>query len=189
MKIGKLINLLSMVFVILVSGCATSGDSTGKSGSFKRVSAANELLGKWEGSINVAIPANKKGYIPKSSIEVSVFLEYIEGDEEINSGMKVDMNRFLTDWVNVSEVKAAGLTKDQLWEMLTEEYEEDDSMIVGGKYYITSDLSGPEENFLNDTAGYFAINEGRTQLKLVFNDPIKFGMGDSGFKEIVLNRK
>jgi len=188
MKIGKLLYGLSVIFVaVLIIGCATSGGSSGT--SWKRVRMVDEVIGKWEGSVNITVPENHGSNIPETSIEVSVFIEYLKGDIEVTGGMKVDMNRFLSDWANVDSIRMVGITKDLLWEVLVEEFEKDDSMVVGGKYYITADLSGSVDEFLIDSAGYFMINDSQTQLKMVFNQAVSFGFGDTGFKEIVLNRK
>jgi len=188
MKIGKLLYGLSLVFVaVLIIGCATSGGASGA--SWKRVRLIDDVVGKWEGSVHITVPENHGSHIPETSIEVSVFIEYLKGDDEVTGGMKVDMNRFLTDYANGDGMRQLGLTKDHLWEIMADEFEKDDSMVVGGKYYVISDLSGSVDEFLNDSAGYFMINDSRTQLKMVFNQAVSFGFGDTGFKEIVLNRK
>lgn len=189
MKNCKLVFVLAVILAASVAGCATSGNKPENIVSWKTITEADEFIGKWEGSINVAIPEDKEGQIPKSSIEVSIFLEYIKNTEEINSGMKVDMNKFLTDWLKIDEIKQAGITKDQLWDFLSEEFHNHDSIEVGGRYFITADLSGTADSFLHDDTGDFYISESRTQLKIVFHEVVKFGIGDAGFTEIVLSKK
>ena len=178
-----------LALVILLAGCATSKNVTENIDSWKAISGVDEFAGRWEGSISVRVPEDKKEYIPESSIEISIFLEYIKNTTEISSGMKIDLSRFLADWENVAEMRQLGITKDQLWEMLSEAFNRDVSIRLGGKYFLTMDLSGTTDEYMSDETAEFFINNKGTRLKIVFSEVVKFDMGDSGFREIILDKK
>ncbi|MDR2596827.1 MAG: hypothetical protein LBC76_05835 [Treponema sp.] len=160
---------------------------------WKKAESVNDFAGKWEGNNNINIPENTANAIPESSIEVGIFFEYIKGSDEVNANMKVNLDRFLIDWLNVPEIKGSGFTKDNLWEILINEFENniiDDKFSIGDEYYLNYDLSeNADVFFFDNTDGDIFLNETGNQVKIVFNKPFSFGLGDEGFTEIILNKK
>jgi len=185
----KWIYKFALVLIVLMAGCATSNKKSEKADSWNKVNSANEFIGTWEGSASVLIPENRDEYVPGSSIDVSIFLEYMGNTNAVNASLKKDMNRFLTDWVNVNEIKQMGIAKDQLWEMFLSGPNKDNTVTDVGNYFMVSDLSGTADDFLHEKKGAFFINGNGTQLKMVFHELVEFGMGDSGITELILNKK
>jgi hypothetical protein len=178
--LSVLIVLLSMLFI----------GASAKSDVWEAVRTTSTLAGRWEGFVNIPIPKNDESYLPNSFIEVTIFLDYIENREDVNASMKVDMNRFLSDWLIIDEIKAAIGTKDGLWDILVEEYSKDKSIVIGGKYFLMVDISDSAENIVSGKSDVTVfVDQNKTKLKMVFNEPVSFDLGDSGFEEIILYRK
>ncbi|MDR1374240.1 MAG: hypothetical protein LBJ24_04640 [Treponema sp.] len=179
-----------LIFGFIAAGCATRETPVNNSESWNEIKSMDDLAGRWEGYNTAAIPANKDISMPESSMEVNISFEYIKGSKDVNAAMKVDMGEFLNDWLSVPQIREAGLTKDALWKLLVEEFKKAEGIAVGGKYYITYDLSGKADDFLvEDSRGKFQINNDGNKVRLIFYDAFSFGLGDSGFTEIVLSRK
>jgi hypothetical protein len=168
-------------------GCATQSNKT-KAEVWHDVKSLDEFIGKWEGSFVQNIPKNDENAMPKTSMEITIFFECIQGEEVVNGYMNVDFTQMLTDWSNMEMMKNAGVTIEFLWELITERLEGNEEINIGGEYFITQDLSGDVDTFFSEDSGKFQINESGSKLKLVFNQAVSFGLGDSGFTEIVLNK-
>jgi len=158
---------------------------------WKNAESINDFVGKWEGNNIITIPENAANAIPESSIEVGIFFEYIKGSDVVNASMKLNLNRFLTDWSNVPEIRVNGFTKDNLWEFIISVLGVmDDKFSMGGEYYVNYDLSEKADVFFFDnTDGNILINGTGNQIKLSFNKPVSFGLGDEGFTEMILSKK
>jgi len=185
--------ILNVIFVfcgyLCLVGCATQNNRLNEGEVWNEIGSINDFIGKWEGSTISYIPRNVENSMPESSLEVSIVFEYIDGSEKVNSFMKMDMDKFLTDWVNMLGV-VSGHTKDSLWELLVKEFEKSETIIIGGKYFVLIDLSDNARNFLsNDAAGKFQINKTKDKVRLVYYEVVTFGLGDTGFKEIIFNKK
>ena len=178
------------IFFILYAAQISAADNNT---IWKKAESINDFAGKWEGYNIVAIPRNTANAIPESSIEVGIFFEYMEGSDNVNADMKVNLDKFMTDWSNVPEIKWSGFSKDNLWEVIINEFEDnniDDKFSISGKYYLNYDLSEKADVFFFDnTDGDILLNETGNQVKMVFNKPMSFGLGDEGFTEIILDKK
>ena len=158
--------------------------------NWRDLSSINDIIGKWDGYKILEIPQNYDMYLPKTSIEVSVTFEYILGSKDVIGNMKIDMNRFLTDWSNIPEMLFIGFTKDLLWELLLSEIGDFTEFTVGGKYFFNFDLSSDVHRFFEtDIYGKIQINGNGTKLRILFLDEVSFGLGDDGFNEIVLDKR
>jgi hypothetical protein len=193
MKKAILNGIFVSLFLFLFFGCATQNNKTsGKSGTgdWQDVKSRDSFVGKWEGFVIQTIPQNDENFMPQTSIEISVSFEYLNGSEEVNGYLKADLDRFLTDWSRMDKIRLAGLTKEDLWAILEGEFEKDEGIVIGGKYFITYDLSDRADTFLlSDAHAKFQINKAGNRLKLMFSDLVTFGLGYSGFDEIILSRK
>ena len=181
----NLILLSIFVSSIFIIGCATA--NTGNSDTWRNVSSVNELIGKWEGASSVGIPENQEASIPQSSIKIIVSLEYKENSASINSVYKFDLDKLLSDMMKTDGMKQAGITKRKLWEVLVNEIlsaDEDGVFSDYGDFYMLL----TEESGINDLSKCF-INEKGNRLKIVFDEAIVFGLGDTWITEIILIKK
>jgi hypothetical protein len=190
----KRINLLKSIFIFFVGlfliGCATQNNQLDEAEVWNEVESIDDFIGKWEGYAVSHIPSNADKGLPESSLEMSISFEYIEGSKEVNGAIKVDMNRFLTDWVNMAGIKEAGFTKDILWKLLSEQFEKMEGIIISGRYYILNDISDSVDTFFeNDSVGKFQINKSKNKAKLIYYEALSFGLGDAGFNEIIFNKR
>ncbi|GHU84334.1 hypothetical protein FACS189473_1370 [Spirochaetia bacterium] len=183
--------IFALSFIILITGfAANAGAQSRTPADWIPVTIANDLAGAWEGSISVPIPENPESFLPASSITITLTVDYTKNSDTVQSTMKIDMEAFLEDWHAVDIVQTAGLTKDSLWDTLVQEFSKADNLAIGGKYYLTVDLSDKAETFAAaDAAGAFFKNQNHSAIKLVLNEPISFGLGDKGFTEITLTKR
>jgi hypothetical protein len=190
MKISTFKGIFVFLAVFFFIFCAAQNGGTDDITIWKNAKSVDDFIGKWEGSINILIPGDAANIIPESSMEVSIYFEYIKGYDEVNGAMKVDINKFLTDMSNLSEVRRSGLTKDGLWEIFINAFESMDNFTISEKYYVNLDISDSADTFFFDnTGGEILINETREQVKLVFYEVISLGIGDEGFTEIMLYKR
>jgi hypothetical protein len=160
-----------------------------QSGVWTTVKTPAELVGAWEGAVNIPIPENEDAGLPDSSIEVEFSLEYFKGGEELNCVMKVNMKRYVTDWAAGPNAQAQKLTRDDFWDILTKEFD-GSGLVVGGKYFVLMNLADTADNFISSDAGLTIVkNPEKNALKLIFGETISFGLGDEGFTEVVLDKK
>ena len=150
------------------------------------VVSVSELVGSWTGSQDIEMPQNETAGIPHSFLLFSIHMEYIHGNKDITFEMIVDLGQFLDDWIKVPEMRELMVSKDQLWNilqgllqnMLGEEATFDNTYKMF--YLLKADAGSfvPSDNF--------CINETKNMVKLVFDDPISFGLGDEGITEMIL---
>ena len=180
--------------VLFFAGCATQNTMTGNAAAaperWRDIKASDNVYGKWEGYNVSYIPKNAEAYMPESSLEVGISFEYLRDAIEVICTMKIDMNKFITDWQSLPEIKETGLSKDDLWELLSDEFAGLEGFTIGGKYFVNYDLSDESDSFFDgDSAGKFQINENGDKIKMIFFDSLSFGLGDEGFNEIILSRR
>jgi hypothetical protein len=155
------------------------------------VNSMEDFIGRWEASFIVPMSLNQGQSIPESSIEVTISLEYIKGSEEADFMLSYDFDRYLTDLLEVEEIKATMITKDILWGLLMGEVEKEGTFKIGGKYYIYTVLPFNENDISSSPSGdKFMINENGDKLKMVFSRNISFfGDGYPEFNEIILTKR
>jgi len=173
------------VFAVFIIGCATT--NAGSREYWKKISSANELTGKWEGSTRALIPENKANSIPKSSIGMDVTLEYIRNAGNLNILYKLDLEKMITDMLSTDIMKQAGVKKDQLWQILLTEFQNADEAGVFtdyGKYYLLVTEKPGTDNLSN-----CFINEKGNRIRIVFEEALVFGLGDEGISEVILTKK
>ena len=182
-------SLIAIICILAFIGCA-SQEGKGEVATWQDIKSLDQLVGKWEGSVNMQIPYDEENFMPESSIEISISIEYTEGSQEIIGEMKIDFDKLLTDWVALgleAGTPEEEISKDILWVALTEEFAESDDFDIGGKYFLTGDLSGDADEALSDDDVKFQIMG--NQIKVIFSETLSFGMGDEGFKEIILYKR
>ena len=132
MKRNTFIRAFVMVtfLVFVVSTAKISGEEL-----WQDVSSINQFVGKWEGYRNVRIPKNEENFMPESSIEVSLAIEYIRGSKDVFVNMKMDMDKFLSDCIKMNSTSGGGLLKDDLWDIFLKIFENMEGFSIGGKYF------------------------------------------------------
>jgi hypothetical protein len=180
-------NIVVLSFVaFFFFGCATQSN---RADVWRDAESLDDFVGKWEGSLVLSIPENAVNSIPETSLGVTISFEYIKGAARVNGSMKMDLAQFLTDWSNMPAIKSAGLLKDALWVVLEGEFQKNPDFTVGGEYFLMQDLSGDADSFFSDESGKIQVNASKNKVKLIFYEALSFGMGDTGFSEIILNKK
>ncbi|MCL2208638.1 MAG: hypothetical protein FWC19_04765 [Treponema sp.] len=146
------------------------------------------LPGNWEGDLNIPIPRDTSAYIPASSIKCIFSLDYTKDSSDVFFIMNVDVDKFLTDWANVNEVRRRGLKKNDLWKSIADQFRSGKKGITVGKNFnLLYNMSLPaNEFFINNS---LQIDEQGNKMKIIFPEPISFGLGDKGFNEIFLDKK
>ena len=194
MKRNTFYYLFVILIVFVLIGCSTQNNKTSSNESLQgklwyEISSLDQLIGKWEGSRNVRIPKNEENFMPDSEIDIKMSIEYVKGDEKLVFNMEIDMNRFLTDCMEMDSIKEAGLSKDYLWESIIETFDEMDGFSVGGNYFVNYNLFFDEEEiFIEDSDENFVINADGDTIRITFSEAVSFGLGDEGFNEIILNK-
>ena len=185
----KKLFLLSLIMVFSFIGCATQGSVQKDSEAWNSIKSTDDCRGKWEGKVVSYIPKNEKQYIPSSSLTVYIYFEYPYNSNHVESYMKVDFNDFLSDWAGVDEIKNAGFSKESLWELLAKEFAEQEEFSNIDNYSVMYDLSDSADSFFSDSqSGKFQINNNKDKVRMIFNTALSFLPGDSGIKEIILEK-
>ena len=153
--------------------------------AWNKVASAEELTGLWEGAMVMEIPANKEAGLPRSSVSMVITLNH-ESAGPITIHITADMGRYLDDVTAIPAMKAAGITKDQLWSMILSEIQTGMEGLGFDGYGILFSFTSTEEEILADES--LMLNRERTRLKITFPDRITLGMGDKGFTEIILSK-
>ncbi|MDR1908588.1 MAG: hypothetical protein LBQ35_01555 [Spirochaetaceae bacterium] len=160
-----------------------------RDGAWRQVTQASELIGRWEGAVEVTIPASAEAGLPKSAIGVGISLDYDHGAPQVKATMRVDMARFLGDFARTDAARAQGVTQDMIWAMMEEQFSQQQGITVGGKYFLLGDISETPEQMLGPGSDVtLEINREAAKLRMVFREFISFGLGDEGFREIVLDK-
>jgi hypothetical protein len=173
----------TVVVVFVVLFCVTAGAQ-----DWKQISSAKDLEGSWEGFETLQIPQNVETGIPKSSLKVTISLQCLSG-KNVTLTVNMDLNQLLKDWLAMPEFKDAGVSKDDIWEYFIDQMSSMLEAEFNDDYTISYPISAPVEEFMDGSTLVTEINRGKTKLKLTFPDLISLGIGDQGFKEIVLDKK
>lgn len=189
---------LTALFAILASifFCFTTVQA-GDDGSWRQVNPYDDIIGKWEGTKTIAI---KDEDMPESSLNMTLSFECIKHSNDSMSAtinMRIDLDKFLTDFLNSDPaMETLGIQKDDLWEQFLEAKPQFDNeyTITTGKYYINMFIAdsgkiavGSNKTAIDDFNLW--INADKSQIKIIYDEPFSFGLGDEGIKELILDRK
>jgi hypothetical protein len=181
--------------VFLICGAA-QGVMAQNVTNWREAESYDELIGKWEGSLTVNIPKNAEEMIPETSVK-TLFLMNItknpdNNDTDFKISMRLDLENFLDDFLNLPEIKPLGLPKDMLWDMLADNFRFSmDSLgddLVIQRYYITFTALESTGEVYSDSGGKVFLNNDKTMMKVIFDEPIEFGIPDVLIQEIILNK-
>ena len=155
-----------------------------------------ELIGLWESNTTLPISANPAEMMPESSIGLIIIFDYRESGEKAGNNYKLsvrlDMSRFLDDFMFIPDIKALGLSKDSLWNILLQNIENAGTTldVTFGKYFISYTVSeNISEFFTKSNRGQIFINTARNRILLSFNDDLSQGFSDREIKEVILVKR
>ena len=186
-----------MVFISILFILAPSVFAQRQTELWRDVTSRDELIGRWEGSVIQDIPRDVDAGIPETSIELIILIEHMQNTDEVSVNLKFDINKFLTDMLELKEIKSLGITKNDLWELFSELFmllfETEGEIIDTGKYYITLNSSASMDvsdtgKLIWDDNGIIQINESENKIRIMFFNDFSFDLGDSPIKEIILDK-
>ena len=153
---------------------------------WRNLNSQNELIGTWEGSIDIPIPFDESGF-PEILMGVTLTIELPRGSNTVTMTGKMDMSNFLD--VLVASPDLGGLfTKDQLWAIISMEAANSSEYSIGNDYSIIFKISEPVSEFFSSDANV-QIDSSGNRIKIVFAEQLTFNFGDAGIGEIVLTKK
>jgi hypothetical protein len=177
--------------------CVCAQGVLAQDANWRRVEADTDFIGRWEGSARIPVHEDQAAMMPESFIDFTISLEYVknQGDAGANFiiNMKVDIEKFLNDFLNMPAVRPYGFTIDSLWELFTSDFKSGRRFIDNGisfqKYSLNYNISESVDEFYNNSyMGTIYLNENNTRMKLVFNESIDSGFGGGSITEIILNK-
>jgi hypothetical protein len=133
--------------------------------------------------------------IPKSSMEIITIFEYSINtktqDADFKFFMRIDIGKFLDDFLKFPELKILGISKDYIWDIFAMAFSSMDELsgynVVVKKYYFEFSLNGKNDELVNDSSqGQILLNSNKNKMKWLFNSDISFDLGDDGFRELIL---
>jgi hypothetical protein len=141
----------TLVFGIWFTGCAE--ESLLGEGGWTAVKAASEIVGNWEATTAMPIPAQRP--TPASSAKTVITISYISG-ANANFTQQMDFSKYLDDvlahWI--TEEAGPKPTKDGLWDSIKPESEGDGT--TSGTYWVlmaglipTSELMAENSLWIN----------------------------------------
>jgi hypothetical protein len=177
----------------MVIGCPNPNNAP--EDTYTKVTDPSEMIGSWEGSLTIQVPAQEEFDLPASSI--SYTLKITVTADEFTEVIDVDMNQYLTDFFGPDG-------KETMWAGIKtpSEYPEDDSGLSLGNpendfgfsfeytkdYHIKMTFSGAVSDFdLSEEIAEYApyINKDKTKMKIVL--PEEFNeYGEEGAMEFIL---
>ncbi|MDR1412245.1 MAG: hypothetical protein LBI91_08560 [Spirochaetaceae bacterium] len=189
----KKINLIgcALLFVFFFTGCAgggkpqeDAGETPGEDGDiWYAVTSAEELIGEWEGSIVLNVPADESKGFPETVFYVSMSLSCTEQGAE--QGIKIGFGDFLADLLAAHPDTA--LTADDLWE----EYFENiyaGYILIKDEYALVVESSGPAEDLLGNSNDKLYINQDGTRLREFLGGGLLEPFGVPGNIEFVMEK-
>ena len=182
-----------VLLVLIFSVCYLFADD-----NWRTVENASDIIGRWEGSMIVPLPSGSiDEMLPDSSMDV-IFAADFSRTANANRllfafEIVVDLDKFLDDLLRIPEVKILGISRDTFWELFAAElssFSIPDLDIVVKKYSIGFMMSEEvEDSSMDFSQGYMLINNERTMIKLIFEEELSFGLGDEGFRELVMHKR
>ena len=164
--------------------------------NWREAESYDELTGRWEGNLNIHVPRNVEAGIPETSIKALFFMNITKNPDDADTNIKVsmrfDLENFLDDFLSLPEIKPLGLTKDIFWEILAGEFRSSmeglaDDLVIQRYYVIFTALESSSEEY-SESGGKVLINDDKTIMKLIFDEPIEFLPPDVLIREIILKK-
>ena len=178
----KMLLSVVLIFVFSVAASAQRGET------WSPITSVSNIAGKWAGSQTMEIPRNEANGIPNSILKFSIFMEYVQNNKDVTVEMQIDFSQFLDDWIKDPSMVELKITKEQLWNTVKELLKNilDDEVTFDNNYRMSFFMNSEADSFSG--SDNFRINQDRTMIKLIFDDPISFGLGDKGVTEMTLSK-
>ncbi|MCL2231718.1 MAG: hypothetical protein FWB99_01410 [Treponema sp.] len=182
--------LMAFWACFLLAWCAAGSNSVYAAEVWRDVESIKQVLGRWEVYLVVDIPSNPDTMIPATTVEVTLSFEFAE---ESHLFITVDLEQFLADFAAplMKGMQAEGITMDMLWEYMSADFAYMEGVVDVGRYYFVivesweMDIHGPPSP---EDTGIMKINERGDKLRLTFQEPLNFNLGDPDLYEVVLFR-
>ena len=177
-----------VLFALALTVIFNAGANAQSTETWSQITSVSTIAGRWTGSLDMEIPQNDATGIPNSIMKFSISLEYALSNKDVIIEMQIDFNQFLNDWVKVPAMVELKVTKDQLWNMLKELLKNflEEDVSFDNNYKLSYFMNFEADSFSG--SDNFRINQDRTKIKLIFDDPVSFGLGDEGFTEMILTK-
>jgi predicted SpoU family rRNA methylase len=185
---------LAAVFLM----CVCARGVLAQDANWRIAESDTDFIGRWEGRIIIPVHEDMETMMPESFINFTISLEYFKNQGNAGANfrvnLKVDVEKFLNDFLNMPGVRQFGLTIDSLWDMLIGDIKR--RMDISGssgvsvqKYSISYNVSENVDEFYNNSSlGTIFLNENNTRMKLFFNEPLDSGFGGEEVTEIILDK-
>ena len=130
----------------------------------------------------------------ESIISVDLTLEYSETskkDSKIRISVKFDLNKFMEDFASMPEIKALGLSKEALWEIMSQYFKNtiDNTDITIGKYFLSTTQTQNIDSFFLDDANHIFFNSDRTRMLISFNQDITQGLSQEVINDVIFTKR
>jgi hypothetical protein len=184
---------LAAVFLICISAQGVLAQDT----NWRIAEVDSDFVGRWEGSVIIPVHENLEMMMPESFINFTILLEYSKNQRNAGSNfrinLKIDVEKFLIDFLNMPAVIPYGFTLDSLWDILIGDIKTRMHFWGDGigaqKYSISYNVSESVDEFYNNSSmGIILLNDDNNRMKLIFNEAIDAGFGDSSITEIILTK-
>ncbi|MDR2516723.1 MAG: hypothetical protein LBC88_05000 [Spirochaetaceae bacterium] len=179
---GRILFVSAVLF--LAASCATAPGGA----SWRRVRTGTALEGKWTGNVTVMIPANPHQGIPATSFAITLELAVEPGSTEAAMTLTVNFEQFLDDLAAQPEAQEQGLTKQVLWTMLGQGFTRFEFTVTEDYRIIAAETEPVEDVIGGESVQSIEMSGDGTRLRYTLREPISFGIGDEGFKQIILNK-
>ena len=168
--------------LIFAASCATAPGGN----MWRRVKDGAAITGKWSGTVTVAIPENPEQGMPATSFLVTMDFDIPAGSPTASITLTVNFEQFLDDLSAQPAAQAQGITKPALWGMMAQGFTGSGATVTED-YRLIAVESGPVEEITgSDAVQSMEISADGTRLRYTLKEPVSFGIGDAGFKQLIL---
>ena len=177
--------------------CISAQGVSAQNANWRIAELDTDFIGRWEGGVKIPVHEDQEAMMPESSINFTIILEYFknQGNNSANFrvNLKVDIENFLIDFLNMPAVRPYNFTVDSLWNILISDFKSGMDIPGSGisiqKYSISYNVSENVDEFYNNSSmGTIFLNDDNTRMKLIFNEPLDSEFGDANITEIILNK-
>jgi hypothetical protein len=207
-----LMKIIKKLLLILIILCFSRNLFSQEEEIWTEIILCNMPEGEWEGHAVSFLFSNVNGKDHESEINISMTFNYNKGDIYVFSIIKFDFNVFLTDLLDLEEIKEMGLQKHDVWIQFKEDLrnhlflendvfiEIENDIFLDKEYYALHMLVQYSliiereelavEFFASDSEGTFLINSNKNKLLLTYFEPaFLLYIGDFGFTEMIFRKK
>jgi len=158
--------------------------------------SVRDFYGTWECSMPMSADEFTQGMLQNSYIDIRVVIEYIERGSVVNIIFIIDLNELLDDMANMPELRALGITKDAIWEMMsqgTDPVEEvvDGFLMTADRYFIrfAATETFSEATLVANSQGSIFFNTAKNKMRFILDSIPAFEIFNEITDEIILTKR